>query len=192
MGNKFLPFIVTICCGLALFGISLLYERWVDPRPHGMIQEQIEQAQERIPEFSFTTLDGKNHMIRNIEGRVVIINFWATWCPPCLAEFPTLVDMTEKYPDRVLLVALSSDKSRADVDRFIASLEKQMGAKINPSRVMIAMDSDRRVTRDIFRIQTYPESILVLPGGVKARHIMGADAWGTPELQKWVATHARK
>ncbi|MGE0703794.1 MAG: TlpA family protein disulfide reductase [Vicinamibacterales bacterium] len=77
-----------------------------------------------VPEFKVTDLDGKTHTSSDWRGKVVLVNFWATWCPPCLAEIPALVELQEKYRDELLIVGISEDQ--ADVD-FV----KTFGAERN-------------------------------------------------------------
>lgn len=145
-----------------------------------------------VNDFSFTILQGKKMSLNDLRGKGVIINFWATWCPPCVAEFPMLVDITEKYPGKIVIVALSSDKKRDDVERFVARLEKQIGHGLNPERVMIAIDEGRVITRDQFKISTYPESIIVAPNGSVAEHIAGIEGWGSAEVQQLLADIAAR
>ncbi len=71
-----------------------------------------DSANPSIPEFSLRDLDGKTHTNADIEGKVVLLNFWATWCGPCKIEMPWFVDFQRKYKDRgftVLAVSLDED-----------------------------------------------------------------------------------
>jgi len=61
------------------------------------------------PEFTLTDLDGKQHSPADWRGKVVLVNFWATWCGPCVAEIPDLIHLQEKYAGRFLVVGLSQD-----------------------------------------------------------------------------------
>ncbi len=73
------------------------------------------------PEFSVTTLDGETIRLSELEGRVVLVNFWATWCPPCRLEMPGFQDVWEDYRDRgVLILGLSVDRGdRGMVERWV-------------------------------------------------------------------------
>ncbi|MBI4481013.1 MAG: redoxin domain-containing protein [Acidobacteria bacterium] len=61
------------------------------------------------PAMALTDLDGKPLSSINWRGKVVLLNFWATWCGPCRAEIPDLIRLQEKYPDKLLIVGLSQD-----------------------------------------------------------------------------------
>jgi thiol-disulfide isomerase/thioredoxin len=66
-------------------------------------------------------LDGRELSLTSLRGKVVIINFWATWCGPCRAEIPDLVALQEKYRDRLQVIGISEDESPPEaVRRFVA------------------------------------------------------------------------
>jgi thiol-disulfide isomerase/thioredoxin len=74
-----------------------------------------------IPELTMTTLDGKTITSRDLAGKVVIVNFWATWCAPCRAEIPDLVKLQTQYKDQLVIIGiLSEDEPGPHVSRFAA------------------------------------------------------------------------
>lgn len=74
-----------------------------------------------IPELTMKTLDGRTITTKDLEGKVTIFNFWATWCPPCRAEIPDLVKFQEQYKDHVIIIGISADDGSPDmVSRFAA------------------------------------------------------------------------
>src|SRR6186713_1363643 len=75
-----------------------------------------------VPEFSIQDLvTGKTISSREWRGKVVLINFWATWCPPCRAEIPDLIRLQKKYRDQLVIVGLSEDEGSVDdVKAFVA------------------------------------------------------------------------
>ena len=76
------------------------------------------------PAFLMTDLAGKPVSTADWKGKVVILNFWATWCPPCQAEIPMLIDLANRYKDKLEIVGVSVDDSTpAEVEDFV----KQMG-----------------------------------------------------------------
>ena len=73
------------------------------------------------PQFLARDLDGHELSTASLRGKVVIINFWATWCGPCRAEIPDLVALQEKYRDRLQVIGISQDESPPEVvQRFAA------------------------------------------------------------------------
>jgi thiol-disulfide isomerase/thioredoxin len=74
-----------------------------------------------IPELTMTTLDGKTMTTKDLAGKVVIVNFWATWCAPCRAEIPDLVKLQTQYQDHLVIIGvLSEDEPGPHVSRFAA------------------------------------------------------------------------
>jgi thiol-disulfide isomerase/thioredoxin len=74
-----------------------------------------------IPELTMTTLDGKTITNKDLSGKVVIVNFWATWCAPCRAEIPDLVKLQTQYKDQLIIIGvLSEDDPGPHVSRFAA------------------------------------------------------------------------
>lgn len=75
----------------------------------------------QIPDLTMTTLDGKTITTKDLEGKVAIFNFWATWCAPCRAEIPDLVKLQEQYKDHLVIIGvLSEDDPGPHVSRFAA------------------------------------------------------------------------
>jgi len=70
------------------------------------------QKNEKLaPDFSLTSLDGKKLTRDSLKGKVVILDFWATWCPPCRASIPHLVELYKKYHDQgLVVVGISLDR----------------------------------------------------------------------------------
>lgn len=75
----------------------------------------------QVPDLTMTTLDGKTISTKDLAGKVVIFNFWATWCAPCRAEIPDLVKLQDQYKDQLVIIGvLSEDDPGPHVLRFAA------------------------------------------------------------------------
>src|ERR1035437_9701919 len=61
------------------------------------------------PDFTIKTIDGKTIAASDLRGKVVLLNFWATWCPPCRAEIPDLIRLQTKYAGKLQIIGLSDD-----------------------------------------------------------------------------------
>ena len=78
----------------------------------------------RLPEIGLVDLDGNRVDAKSLEGKVVIIDFWATWCAPCREELPVLEKLYRKYKKKgLVIVGVSVDKDRANVQRFLEKLK---------------------------------------------------------------------
>jgi thiol-disulfide isomerase/thioredoxin len=76
------------------------------------------------PAFVVKDLDGRDVSLASMRGKVVIVNFWATWCGPCRAEIPDLVALQEKYKDTLQVIGISEDEAGVDVVRRFAAEHK--------------------------------------------------------------------
>jgi peroxiredoxin len=77
------------------------------------------RERKEVPNFSATTIDGGRLSLASLRGKVVLVNFWATWCPPCREEIPDLVALQNRYKDQLQIIGVSQDSGSADqVVRF--------------------------------------------------------------------------
>jgi thiol-disulfide isomerase/thioredoxin len=74
-----------------------------------------------VPAFTAKDLDGRDVSPASLRGKVVIVNFWATWCGPCRAEVPDLVALQEKYKDSLQVIGISEDEAGVEVVRRFAA-----------------------------------------------------------------------
>jgi thiol-disulfide isomerase/thioredoxin len=109
-----------------------------------------------MPAFLVNDLDGKPVSTAAWKGKVVFINFWATWCPPCRAEIPILIDLENRYKDRLQIVGVSlDDGDPADVKQFA----KEAG--INYPIVM----ADSAIVKEYGGVPALPTLFVVNPDG---------------------------
>lgn len=71
------------------------------------------------PDFKLTALDGKPLTLAALQGKVVLLNFWATWCGPCRAEVPDLVALQERYKGRLQIIGLNVDDEEVDIRQYV-------------------------------------------------------------------------
>lgn len=135
---------------------------------------------EPTPEFTFTSLNGKTHNSKSFKGKTVIFNMWASWCAPCVEEFPALLKIAAQNSEHVTLIALSSDKDEAAIRAFMHKLEKK---GIKPGKnVLIALDKED-ATLKLFGTEKLPESYITGRDGFLEVKITGAN-WTPEQLQK--------
>jgi thiol-disulfide isomerase/thioredoxin len=74
-----------------------------------------------VPDLTFKTLDGRTMNSRDWKGKVTLVNFWATWCPPCREEIPDLIKLQARYKDQLQIIGVSSDEGPVEeVAKFVA------------------------------------------------------------------------
>ena len=139
--------------------------------------EAIQDAKQ-IPDFSFKTLDGAAHNIRDYKDKIILLNFWATWCAPCVREFPNLLKTAENHPNDVVLIALSSDLDKAAITNFAEKFELD----IQRPNVLISLDEDN-ITQSTFQTFKLPETIIIDKNQNMRKKLIGAD-WDIEYLEK--------
>lgn len=88
------------------------------------------------PELKATDLGGAPRSLANYRGKVVLLNFWATWCPPCLKEMPSMERLREKMAGRPFeIVALNSAEPKSDVDAYLARMKLGFPILLDPDGV---------------------------------------------------------
>jgi thiol-disulfide isomerase/thioredoxin len=118
---------------------------------------------EGAPAFQLNDLEGKPLSLAEAKGKIVLLNFWATWCGPCRAEIADLVDLQKRYVDKLEIIALATDEDDADeVRRFV------LKSGIN---YRVAMISDE-VRRDYGGIAALPTSFVIdAQGRIVQKHV---------------------
>ena len=116
-----------------------------------MAKLEADDAARQAANFTLTDLNGKSWTLKDLKGRVVLVNFWATWCPPCQKEMPDLEALYNQYKDQgFLILALSEDEETNKVAPFIAE------RKIT---YPILLDPGSKVN-NLFEIQGIPKSFV--------------------------------
>jgi peroxiredoxin len=85
-----------------------------------MARLQAEEQQRQKADFTLQDLKGKSWTLKDLRGKVVLVNFWATWCPPCRKEMPDLDALYKEFRDKGLVILAISDEETAKVAPFIA------------------------------------------------------------------------
>ena len=92
---------------------------------HGPLVVELLRTPVDVPAFTMTDIDGRAISSDSLKGKVVLINFWATWCGPCVVEIPDLVKLQAKYRDQLVVVGVSEDENGQDLVRRFAA-DKQI------------------------------------------------------------------
>ena len=82
--------------------------------------------------FTLTDLKGKAWTLKDLRGKVVLVNFWATWCPPCRKEMPDLETLNQRFGSQGLVILGISDEDAATVSPFIAEQQSDLSGPARP------------------------------------------------------------
>lgn len=112
----------------------------------------------KAPNFTLPTLDGKSFTLQKQAGSVVVMDIWATWCPPCRAEIPYFVKMNKKFAGKaVKFVGVSIDQGKPEVSDFVKA------QKIN---YMIALDPSAKTVGGLYKVQGVPATYIIDKKGI--------------------------
>ncbi|MDQ7030680.1 MAG: redoxin domain-containing protein [Ardenticatenia bacterium] len=124
------------------------------PSP-AMTAEMVPQRDFIAPDFELPTLDGASVRLSELRGKPVIVNFWATWCPPCRAEMPALQRIAQRYEQQGLTVILvNQGESPGRVRDFLNSLGITLPTLLDDGRAA-----------QVYRVRGLPTTVFVRPDG---------------------------
>lgn len=129
------------------------------------------------PEFTVTDAD-RTVDLKDLKGKVVVLNFWATWCPPCVEEMPSLVKMQKELKDRgVTVLAVSMDD---DARQYHTFLEKN---KVD----LLTVRDPRQKSNELYGTFKFPETYIIDRQGVLRRKFIGAVDWTQPDILEYLS-----
>ena len=129
----------------------------------------------QAPDFSFKTLSETEKMLSEFKGKTVFLNFWASWCAPCVKEFPLLLELAEKQANDLVLIAISVDAEKDNIFKFLDSMDDVSKQRTDLKNVYIAWDPSKKISQDLFQTLRYPESYIIAPDQTIRKKIIGAD-----------------
>ncbi len=113
--------------------------------------------------------------LANYKGKVVLLNFWATWCPPCIEEMPSLIQLHHQDPN-IVIVAVSIDE---DPDAYASFLR-------NRHVDLITVRDPQQSAANLFHTDMWPETYVIDRNGVIRRKFVGAQDWTSPEIVQYL------
>jgi peroxiredoxin len=133
----------------------------------------------KAPEFSLKDMNEKTVSLSSFKGNVVIVGFWATWCPPCRGEMPSLNKLYRELRNRGLVIlAVSTDRSVSSVKDFLGK---------TPVDFPVLMDSDSKVSRQ-FKVFSLPTTFLLDKNGAIVQRYLGEEEWDSPKIREKITT----
>lgn len=117
------------------------------------------------PDFTAELVDGGSFVLSEKSDKVVLINFWATWCGPCVGEMPAFQQLYDEYGDSLALVAIDCAEDKETVDRFIAD---------NGYTFPVAYDENGEIGGK-YPTQGIPYTVIVAPDGKISKIYLGAN-----------------
>jgi len=128
------------------------------------------------PDFTVKDAD-RTVTLSQFKGQIVVLNFWATWCPPCIEEMPSLVQMQQRMKDKgITVVAVSIDVDEGSYRRFLRD---------HNVNLLSVRDADQK-SNALYGTFKYPETYVIDRNGVVRRKFIGAVDWTEPDIVEYL------
>jgi len=135
-----------------------------------------EQTGKVAPDF--TVSDGTSTVhLADYRGKVVLLNFWATWCAPCVQELPGLLQLHRERPD-IAILAVSVDEDADAYTSFIAERHVNLITVRDPSES----------AAKLYHSEAWPETYIIDKNGIIRRKLVGAADWSNPEIRTFISS----
>lgn len=155
-----------LAASLAVFGVVL----W------DALRDRTVNVGDTAPNFSITTESGLSVSRANFGGKLLVLNFWATWCPPCVRETPALVALHDQLKDSgVVVLGVSQDKNQKKYEDFL----RRMHVTYATAR------DDKGELAGRFGTYRYPETYVIDRNGRVVQKIIGAD-WTLDNMSRYL------
>jgi peroxiredoxin len=129
------------------------------------------------PDFTVQDADRKV-TLHDLRGKTVVLNFWATWCPPCVEEMPSLVKMQAELKNRVVVLAVSVDEDERSYRSFLRK---------NNVDLLTVRDPQQK-SNELYGTFKFPETYIIDRNGVVQRKFIGPVDWTRPDVIKYLNT----
>lgn len=141
---------------------------------------EVAETPREMPAIGFTDGEGGTHGLDAYRGRGVVLNFWATWCAPCVREMPALDRLHAEAPGGVAVIALSSDREGAPVVESFYRANEISGLDV-------AIDANMAAGRQV-GIRGLPTTLLIDAEGRERGRLAGAAEWDAPAVVEFIRT----
>jgi peroxiredoxin len=140
------------------------------------IHQRIVMAGDSAPSFTITTDNGSTVSLPNFNGKLLVLNFWASWCPPCVEETPSLSQLASEFgPKGLVVLGVSVDH---DVKAYNAFLQKFHPAFLTARDLKLHED---------YGTFMYPETYIISPGGKVLQKFAEGEDFSDPKMTQLIA-----
>ncbi len=125
------------------------------------------------PEFELKDIDGRTHRLSDYRGKVVILNFWATWCPPCIKEMPSMERARQMIEDEdIAILAINVGEDEDSIFMFTGNY---------PVEFPLLMDLEAETIKQ-YPVTGLPTTYIIDPTGRATHRVVGSREWDDPQL----------
>ncbi|MFN3198101.1 MAG: redoxin domain-containing protein [Bradymonadia bacterium] len=176
---------IAVVLGSMLLIIGLLnhHLQAAGPRPELELIEAFPGAQIAegpAPDFALERADGSIVTLEDLRGKVIFLNFWATWCPPCREEMPDMEKLARDLQfDQFEMVAVSSDESWKEIDDYALGFEDKLGG------MTVLLDTQKALAAK-YGTEKFPETYIIDPQGRLRMRFVNKQPWTRPEIATYL------
>lgn len=157
-------------------GIAVMFAAFVSIL-YLSLHDNVVKAGDKAPEFSIRTENGKTVTARDFGGKLLLLNFWATWCGPCVDEVPSLDQLQRQLgPKGLVVLGVSVDKDEKAYKDFLARFHVSYPT---------ALDPDQKINSEYGTVQ-FPESYLIDQNGRVVEKFVGEANWTSERMVEHV------
>lgn len=160
---------------IALYGFMKLEESKTRAGQGPMTTKVLDKLEsEGAIDFEAQDINGKTIKLSQFKGKAIILSFWASWCDPCVEEFPSMLKLINKFKGEIVMVAVSADYNMKDIKKFLKVF------KAKSPHLYVVWDEDKSIASK-YSIQALPESFVFKPDFMLSRKISGSEDWATED-----------
>jgi peroxiredoxin len=127
----------------------------------------------KVPDFELKELNGSAYRLSSLKGKVVFINFWATWCPPCREEMPSMQKLYDKFRDAGLeILAVDLQEDAKTVRPFVEEHRLTFPILLDEKGILVSK----------YGVRGLPTSYIINREGFAVAGYVGAKDWSTPDM----------
>ena len=139
-----------------------------------LLKQKVSPRDFSLPLVTSSPVMGRTQSLSSLKGKVVFLNFWATWCPPCREEMPSMEALYKGYREKGLeILAVNSGENQQEVLSFLSNKEFSF---------TVVLDSDSKTSR-AYGIQAFPTSFIIDREGNIVARVVGSMNWDVPNIR---------
>ncbi|HKK02152.1 MAG TPA: TlpA disulfide reductase family protein [Desulfuromonadales bacterium] len=151
------------------FAVLLVFALTLSPLSAGASESPPPQKGQMAPDFTLKSWAGKQVTLSQLRGKIVIVNLWASWCPPCQEEWPTLERLNEVFGGKnFVILAVNEDDDPGALKAFL-------GKHLHTFTIM----HDSHKVQHLYGVAKFPESYIIGRDGKIVEHVIGAIDWSS-------------
>ena len=141
------------------------------------IHQRVVIAGDSAPDFHFVTENGRSVSLNNFGGKVLVLNFWASWCPPCIEETPSLSELAHEFgPKGLVVLGVSVDDNEKAYRNFLARFHPEF-----------LTTRDQKIHEE-YGTFIYPETYIIGSDGRVLRKVAEGADWMNPQMTQYIAS----